>query len=377
MPYELKGRLSLKLFFNGDEFPFERANSLDFLHVSSSTRIALPMLHLRLIDSVEFFSNSSYLADGTVITIVVQQGDSPLTRTMKFRLNSFKKPLIGQGSGYEFDAYLDHPIYWAGSQVNAIQGNSSSVLKQIATLCGLKFEGDSTSDSMSWIPRNRPYHEWARSISERGYKSEMGCMQLAVNSSSVMRYVDLQAETKPKAGLVFPAPKPGFFLITDFQPAAATGSINTQSVYGEQRLTQSTENASQRAYDTVKFRRMSDDGKAMINAGVKTAVSKARVRYAPISFGNQHEFYEQALYQNRRLSNAFSSRVDALSPEMTNLGVLDKVEVTLDFDQSSSPKIFNGNYFVTSHVIYVQGNNYYEKFELASNVLRNNSGTSL
>jgi hypothetical protein len=94
------------------------------------------------------------------------------------------------------------------------------------------------------------------------------------------------------------------------------------------------------------------------------------VRYSPIDPGNVHSDYEKALYQNRRLANLFQNRIDVVTPERTTLGVLDYVNLTLDLSTSYSPKRFNLDYWITSHVVYIHGNNYYEKFELMSNVLR-------
>jgi hypothetical protein len=378
MPYEIKGRLSLKIYFEGIEFPFERANSLDFLHISSSTRTAVPMLHFRLIDTVEYFSNSKFLADGTRITLVMNSADSPKSNTVVFRLNSYKKPLIAAGSGYEFDAYLDVPVFWHASQTNSITSTSSGALQELATICGLSMVTQNTVDTQTWIPRNIPYFEWARQIAERGYRSERSCMQLALTPNKELRYRDLSDTPALSGGFVFPNPKSGYFSVTDFQPKSNSGTMNHQTAYQEKRVVQSAVATNpQEDLSSIGVTKVKAQDKLFLNSSVKNSVKQSRVRFSPIDAGNVHPNYERALYQNRRLSNLFTNVIEIVTPEATSLDALDYVSLSLDFDLPASPALYNGNYWVSAKAIYIQGNNYYEKFELSSNTIRNNSGTAL
>jgi hypothetical protein len=336
------------------------------------------MLHMRLVDTVEFFANSTYLADGTLITLVIQANESPVSDTYRFRLNSYKKPITATGSGYEFDAYLDVPRYWSGSPTDAVTSTSSGVLQSIAAECDLNFRGQSTNDSQLWLPRNLPYFEWARQISERGYRSDTSCMQMALTLNKELRFLDMTDFPDLRGNFIFPTPKQGFFLVTDFQPKSASGSSNHQSGYGEVRVQQSSILATtlHKDHNNVGVKKSAVDGHILMNSDVKNSFKQSKVRYSPIDIGNVHDHYEQAIYQNRRLSGMFSSKIELVTPERTGLGALDYVGLTLDFDTPAAPKIFNGNYWVSAHAIYIQTNNYYEKFELVSNVLKNNSSNS-
>lgn len=369
MAYEIEGRLRLKIYFNDTEFPFDRVNSLDMLHISSSTRIAVPMLHMRLQDSVEYFANTDLLADGAKITLVMQPWESPASDTYVFRLNSFKKPMNAAGTAYEIDAYLDLPLYWHGSQMDPIANTSAGAIQSIAEKCGLTAETSSTVDKQVWFPRNIPYFEWARQISERGYRSDRSCMQMAVTTRKKLRYLDMSDPPETAGQFMFPDAAAGYIYTTDFLPVAAAGSTNHTSSYKETRVEQDLLGDLNPSHKTVNVRKL-NSGSLLVSSEVRGKVPQQRVRYAPIDVGNVHADYEKALYQNRRLSNLFQNRVDIVTPERTKLGVLDFVNLTIDISSSYSPKRYNMDYWVTSHVIYIHTNNYYEKFELASNVFK-------
>jgi hypothetical protein len=370
MPYEIEDRLRLKIYFDDEEFPFERLNSLDMLHISCSTRIGVPMLHMRLQDSTEFFANTKFLADGTKITLVIQPWTEPVSDTYIFRMNSYKKPLNATGSGYEFDAYLDVPIYWHASQTKPIEKTSAGAIEEIASLCGMTSKVKPTVDRQLWLPRNLPYFEWARQISERGYRSERSCMQLGITPKKNLRYLDMQDPPAPVAKFLFPDPRAGYIYTTDFIPQAKTGSANHQTNYRETRIEQDLLAANLNpVHKQVQIRKL-NPGKLLVSSKIRGVVPQAKVRYAPIDPGNVHPYYERALYQNRRLSNVFLNRIDIITPERTALSVLDYVNLTLDLSTTYSPKLFNLDYWITSHAIYIHANNYYEKFELASNVIK-------
>ena len=93
MALEVEGRISLKIYFNGKELPIGYGTGLaiNFVHMSSSTRIAVPMIHISLSDSVDYLVTNKLLFDNCLITIVIGDQSNHST-TYEFRLNSFTNP---------------------------------------------------------------------------------------------------------------------------------------------------------------------------------------------------------------------------------------------------------------------------------------------
>ena len=194
-------------------------------------------------------------------------------------------------------------------------------------------------------------------------------MQLAITTRSKLRYLDMQDPPKPVAKFMFPDPAVGYIYTTAFIPRTQSGSWNHQTAYKETRIEQDLLGELNPVHKNVSVRKL-NPGYLLVSPQVKGIVPQARVRYSPLDPGNVHPYYEKAIYQNRRLSNLFLNRIDIITPERTLLGALDYVNLTLDLSTSYSPKKFNLDYWITSHVVYIHANNYYEKFELASNVLK-------
>lgn len=371
MSYEIKDRLSLKVVFNDDEFLFGRVNSLDFIHMVASTRIGVPMLHMALQDNVGFLSETKHLADAARIQIVVAARANSKSNTYVFRLNSYKRTPNSGGHRYEIDAYPDCSTYWHASQQDPVSGTSYSALSQIASTCGLNFSGDQTADQQVWLPSNTQYHEWARLISERGFRSDTSCMQLGMNIDRSLVYRDLSNDVLPSVQLYFGGYKDGFVMISDAVPTTAAGSMNHFSGYAD-RMVEQDLSAAPRTNDSVNVNLKAGEGSLQINPRVKRAVQRSSVRFAPIDPGNVHSEYERALYQNRRLNNLFTSRLEVVTPEPTALSLLDVVSVTMEGNQDYL-RSYSGNYRLASRVIRVQGNEYFEKFELLRKTITESS----
>jgi len=366
--YEIAGRIGIGIKFDGDEFPLQYVNMLDFIHISCSTRIAIPMLHMRVVDTIDWFASRSSLADGALISITLSKGEQDSLETYLFRLNSFSSTKVSTGTSYEIDGYLDVPKYWHGSSSTAVTGTSSAVLKQIALDCDLLFEGDTTADPQTWYPRNRQNHAWCADIYERGYVDTSSCMQLGIDTSGIMVYRNISQMGAIKKNISLSEAKEGAVLATDFKPRMSSGATNHYSGYGEYRIQQTPLGTTKyTAHKQVEFNK-DEEGDLTVNKQVKSVVDQSRVTFSYIDPGNNHEEYERAFYQNRRVANLFSSGLDVVIPEVTGLKLLDTVSVITDTARSFL-RIYSGAYRIVTRTIYVVGANYYEKLELSRRTL--------
>jgi hypothetical protein len=360
--YELKNQLSLKLYFDDKEFPFQYANAVDFIHMSCSTKLGVPMLHMVLYDNMDFFPNSGTLGDATKIALTV--GTSEASDTYRFRLNSFNRLSSPGGNRYELDAYMDVPAYWSATTKQPFHGTSNDALQNLASTCSLKYSGTPTSDSQVWYSGNHQNHEWARMLAERGYKSTNSCMQLGLDLSATLVYSNVMEKSEPIARFSVGDPKPGYYLASDFLPASTAGSANHFSGYKESAVAQSVFTQGQQTLSDVSVF-VPASTKLLVNDSVVSSVARGRVYFTAVDSGNVHSFYEKALYQNRRLTGLFNMRMELVTPMHTNLKLLDTLEVVVD-SKNKKQEAFSGNYRVASRVVYIHDMNYYEKLELFS-----------
>jgi hypothetical protein len=364
MSFEIQGRINLKLLINGWEFPFDRTNSLGFLHMSSGVQISVPMIHLVLQDNSEVLTSVNRLTDGALIQVILQVGEQPESRVYNFRTNSIKRTPNEGGNSYEIDGYFNNIRYWQESATEPITATSSGALKQITDICGLEFDGDATTDSQTWWPRNRRYHEWVHTIKEHGFLSELSCMRSALNLNGKLVYKDLSKALKPVAKFSYIDPKPGFFLVTDALPVVASGAPNHFVGYAdriiEQNLSSDTFN---KVTKEIQVKKKPSEGSLSMSATVKSLIKQANVSFGPLDPGNAHADYLKAAYQNKRISSLFSTGLDVLTPQPTDLNVLDPVYVTME-RADGYLKMHSGDYHVVSRTIYVQGSNYYERLNL-------------
>ena len=369
MSYEVTGRISVKVLLNDEEFPFLRANSLEFLHLSSSTKLAAPMCHLALQDNIDFLSESKHLADGAKIQLVISARDSGQSNTYAFRLNSYARTSNSGAQRYEIDGFLDCNLFWNYSTFEAFKGTSFVAISDIAKRTELGVSGDQTADSQVWLPRNIPYYEWARLIAERGYRSENSCMQLGLDLDRTLEYKDVSEFKSPKALFSYGGYREGYLLAIDVSPSIKSGSMNHHSGYSESQVEQDVLNQNfYRTNSKILVNKQAREGTLLLNQKLKKSINQNRVTFAPIDVGNVHVEYEKALYQNRRNNNLFSSVLNLVTPEPSTLHLLDVVTVSME-KASEHLKIYSGDYRIATKTIHVKNNDYFEKYELLRRTL--------
>lgn len=362
MGYEIADRLSLTLLFNGKEFPLKPVNSFDFIHMSCSTKIGVPMCHMKIQDSSNFFSRSQDLVADAKFSISVAT-PKKTTKTYNFRLHSMSESRAEGGIAYEIDGYFDAPLFWLKSSSVPYVGSSRQVLAKIASDCGLKFDGSETSDKMTWHPQNDNLHEFARWVAERGYIDTKSCMQLGLDLDGTLIYKNLTEVIEPAANISVMRLQDGAIIATDFAVKNDSGSNNKTSGYADATYIQSV--VTDTAIELISRANVTkNSARIMLNSAVKSVIDKSRVNFSPIDCGNVHPTYEKSLYQNRRLNNLYSLGAEVITPQETNLKLLDIINLTVEMDAQTPGLNYSGRYRIASRVVYITGANYYEKFEL-------------
>jgi hypothetical protein len=285
----------------------------------------------------------------------------------KFRVNSVKITPGATGDTVDLDGYLDYPKFWIETTTQVYKDKTSNaVLAQIAQNVGLEYEGDVTSDTQTWQGAKRRVHAFCSAVANHGLSSQTSCMKLAVCLDGKMRYKDVsKLETaNPKAQLLIGDIRTGYLTVVSHLPKNSGGSANRKSGYKQTMLEYSTIRSETYRTHTNVMADINEGGAFNMNARVRAEVNAGSHNVAPIDYGNVHDDYHRAKYQNRRGTALFNVGLDVLinMPAISQpyIRVFDTVTVTAPEEQSEQ----NGAYIVVSHAVMITNGQYHEKLEL-------------
>lgn len=365
--FEVAGRVSIAIYINDVELMFDRSNVLDFLQISSSTQLSLPMVHFVYRDAGEWLIRNGLIAEGARIKVSIAKSGQP-NRSFDFILNSYTETRQTEQLVYSIDGYLAYPKYWNESTSTQFEGTATAAIENIADICGLPSDRrtmDTTSDSQIWMPRNQRYHAWAREISSHGYTSGTGCMKMAIDTDGSLTYKDVARKRTSVHKFGLATIDPNMILVTSYEPHANSGVLNTFTGYQNLHI-------EQLPLSTDPFRNHqrldvnnATKGSLAMSGAVRSVVNRGRVVIGPISAGNESEHYRRGQYQNQRMSNLFSVGINVLTPFVTDVKLLDTVDFVAPTTQTYL-ETYSTSYVVSAKNIIVNGIDYLERFELLS-----------
>lgn len=359
MPYSVQGRIEVSVFINNNEFPLDSINTLNYLQIAWTTRTILPTFRLGVFDGRHVLDNLELQADIPIRIVLKPLGFDSLT--LNFRKYDHTKSFNGSGFNYDMDGYLDFPKFWTGTALGGIRGTSNDALANIASQCGLKFDGVATSDSQLWMPRNRTFGEWAYAIKKRGFISETSYMELGINSDGTMIYRDITQLPPPQKSIVMGQFQQGSMTAMDYLPKANSGMNNKMTGYQNTRFQQSMVSAEALTSSNATVDIKVDTTAPLYNRTVQQIVQRGYQSYGGIDVGNTHENYERALYQNIRIANTYSLDVEFLMQSPTNLRLFDTFTFSVDQEANKQDAAFAGTYTTVGRSLLVTGSQFAEK----------------
>lgn len=357
--FNINNNLTGALYINGREFLLDNGNVLTSVHISASTLYKLPVMQIAFTDALNLMPQFG-LQDNVPVVFALS-GLYQYTRN--FRVLNYKSRPVGNGFAYVINCYWDAPKWWAGSGLAGMTGTSANVLAQIAQSCGLAQypKNAQTSDSMTWMQGNRSYSEFARDIARHGYVSDTSHMLLAVDSLGFMRYLDINAldQQQVQVSPTPPAQGTGHLMITDFQPVTKSGFNNVVGGYMNERHAQQADASSKITATENEIVLNSDSRYPLVNSEVREEIARGPVTYAPVNYGNVHDNYERARYQNVRFNLLKSLMGQFLFAFQTPLEPGNQLVLSQVSDRNASE--YNGVYTVTQKIVFIQGSSYNEK----------------
>lgn len=363
MSFKLNEATIVAIFIEDEELPLIHGNVLHSLHIVASSKLTLPTLVFSFTDSLQLIPKMK-LQDGARIGVYIK---STVSHTRYFRVHSWTRAPAGDGFSYSITAYWDSTKYWSGTTCFGISGSSHNALREIAELCGLKFANSNTqtADKMTWMPQNKPYGIFAREIARYGFVNDKSHMSLGVDSLGVMRYINLNALAEPVVTVGYLAPKDtsNFLMLSDFQPSNLAGTGNALLGYRHNRQTPTVLGSSAGGgalmTEETELSLTPDSRYPSVNTEVRATQNRGLVSYSPVSFGNVHDKYERARYQNARYDVLKSLQGEFLFPFQTEFEMFNTLKYVAPPDMNN--KEYNGKYTIGAKVIYIAGSTYQEK----------------
>ncbi|MNK97987.1 hypothetical protein D3C87_1183380 [compost metagenome] len=360
--YIIQDRIEVSIFLNGVSYPVQAINNINFIKMDCMVGSLLPTCHFSITDQSELILNNKLIQDGTTVSFVIKALGTPHSRTYNFRVFKFRQEKSTMGTKWEADGYWDAPLYWLGTSSEGVRGTSSFVLSDLAARCGLKFEGDVSADPQLWMPQNRTYGEWVREIVKRGYLNDQSLMISGVDLTGTLRYLDFNKDSTSVLKMVYGMYKSEETPVQDFGPSSNSGFNNKLTGYSNNRRAQSVlGTADQIAHNTVEFK--PDSREPLFNMNLKEKQQRGYQQFSPIDFGNVHESYERARYQNMRYANLYSLVVDFMTSSFTGLNLFDTFTFATRQEGGKVDNQYSGKYKVTAVNITIQGANYAEYIE--------------
>lgn len=359
MGIRIQDVIEVSVYLNDVEFPLHSINNLNFIRMDSMVNAVLPTCHFSLTDPTNLIGQERMIHDGSSVRFAIKAIGSSEQQVYSFRVFHFKEPRTPGNVVWEADGYWDAPLYWLGTSAEGIQGTSDYVLSTIAQRCGIEYSGTTTSDAQLWMPQNRSNGEFVRNVVKRGYASDKSLMVQGVGLDGVMRYRDFNIDTPEVKSLVLGKQVSGALPILDFRPHSNAGFNNKLTGYSTVRRAQTVmRQADYTEYNNLNFE--PDSRNPLFNQNLKTVQARGYQQYGPIDFGNVHEDYERAVYQNLRYAGLYNLTVDFMSMSFSGLQLFDTFSFTAQEDETAVDQSYSGKYRCSGLNITIEQQTYGE-----------------
>jgi hypothetical protein len=347
---------------------------LNYAFVVSGRNQYLPVADISLSDPAGIFKKLVTTSDGLPVVLTIGPSRE-VAATYNMRLFLPNIHADSTGSNVRLVLYMDYPLFFGGTSTASITDSSQGALSVIANACGMKYQGDSSQDSMTWIPAGLKWCAFANLIASAGWNSNLSSFLIGVSHDGTLRYKNVgeykYSPTIPQLVLGEMTTDGSFVPVLDWKVKSVSGFMNYKGAYHGTQQNQSvlSNNPTLDYQTTVQHSRNAPI--LSMNAEVKgLLVDGRKIEFSSIDCGNTHPNYNTAIYQNKRLIKANSTRLTTLNMGKTNIDLFDAVQVKARVPSLADGRPYHdtdtdGYYFVDSKVVYAGPNAIYcEKLSL-------------
>ncbi len=368
---------ALDITVNGQPLPLDRV-PIHSVAIYSSKFQRVPVAEIIFSDPGSLLALNVTITDGS--PVVISLGTNPATqRQYPMRVFKIKKVQGRSGDSYHILLYYDAPLYWRGTASVPFKGTSADAIAAIASTCGLKSYTEKTADFMTWLPMKETYSSWAEYIAKAAYLNDSSGFALGLRMDGILLLRDVAgykyddaAIPKFVGGLPAPVAGQNNVPLIGFKHGVISGYKNMIGGYHGQVQMQTVTSPSETTTAT-NVSKVRATKQLHMSTTVKSQLGDAPIlQQSMIDAGNVHAHYQQALYQNERIDQVFSSILALLTTTQTSYDLLDRVIVNIykmgvSGDGPTIDNNLSGNYHVIGKTVYADVTGQYaEKFIVAT-----------
>lgn len=349
------------------------AGSAPNIHIVSSTRLRIPLVQIRVVDMVGFFTSAKVLGEGTVIKVDIA-GETGVSASYKFMYAAHMYDTHLSQKVYVIDGVLFQPRYWYDSPdtPGAFSGTSHDALKTLSDECGMKFLGEPTSDDQVWHYAGKSYQAAMFEISQGSYAGDNSTMILAcdINLGGVMLLANVDSIKSPVYSLIHNGFNPGTGrvpIIGPIRPKATPGAKNSAYSHNNRQFSLTPNSSRVASGETEKAWHLesrisvskTETGGLNVSPQISGVTKNAKTSSLGVDIGNNHDNYHRAVYQNQRGLSLYNVSVEVTTNAVTDIYVTAPINLVTD------EKEWAGLWYVTSRAITITNERYQEIIELS------------
>lgn len=339
------------------------------IEVRASIHASLPSFSISVNDANGYIIDNYDMVDGAPVQIYLGDGRGN-GQSYSMVMQGGPKDLITNGAGatYGLSGVMDNTDWLRKIYDKPTNGTSADVLKQMAEMVGLQFEGDGTSDGMVWLPNLMPFSQYSRFVTQRGYASASSIMMQAITETGKLLYKDVDKIIASGPAITFSNHGNGHpFMRTELDSKA--GAYNNNRGYGSSTVIEQLD-GTVKELNKIVSTKLSN----FLNVGggiaSKLGALGGRVEFMPMNGGNTHAKWEEAIHQNRRGKALFAQDIGVYTDVFSGLELLKLAEYVPN-PGGATLKAYAGKYVSTAKVLGFYGGNassgrYVEKQVLTS-----------
>lgn len=381
----IKDQVFISLKIDGSEIEYINIREITLAEGNGSYA---PTIKLVLDDPISLLSKSRALSEGNKIEIRIARSQKEQVETREYlifspiRNNPVNNPTIN------IVGLLDCPLYFTKSARESRIGNTTSVISEVASDCGLKYEGPEdgrqTNDKQTWLDVCTTRARFVHQIVRHAYMDDQSCMSAVVTSYKKLKYkniVDLMSAGKAKFTFTHNSQESSSdsgkttYLVKEAKDKSNSGVMANWHNYGSTRAHNNIDGFQK---NKRKCRVKVAGEYVAVNQDIADSVERTRIEYAPIDCTNTHCKYEPAVYQNMKILAVFSESIALLVDVVTDVQLFDTI-IYRQADAKITDKVRNEDvYLVVGKTIVVRGGIHYaERIQCARPSLTMKGQTNL
>ena len=334
----------IELYINGIDFIRGGANLID-CKIDEYAPYHLPLAEL-VIDCRNYALIPN-IYDGAEVLIKFKVEDKE-TKYLKFRIMSASVPSYSTK-----EAIIRIGCYFDISKINystfyANEVPSYQVASYIANIGKLESNISTTNDKQTWLCYGKTLFDFLIDTSYNAWSNETSCM-MACFSNNKLKYLNVSEQIQKKPVIKFfdnPSSVNGKSKDEAFYSSISfkfdSGVTNQIAGYG---INGNNFNVISGNVDSInsnfKFKPVTE--KTNLNSDL---VKIQRSESLPTNCGNVHNNYYRAGLQNLRIKSLYSIRIDIMTEYLTDLELLDPVEVVVTNLENDINKQYSGKYVI-------------------------------